>query len=566
MYLNLLHLLIQPIATSIHYDVGVTVEAAFLESCVDIEPLYAALDQLRLVQSSLHQYSTTFKLQNVFLGDMGLKLEQSLKSEIASIEMKLIQFGFIRDHEYELDRKIDNELDLKIGGFDSVNTFIGRRAKRGAFDFVSEGASYLFGFVSASQYRGLKNHIKDQYDIIHDHENQLLQSVSENRDHLNKALVSLNSLKNDFQHFTKGFSDVFLLSEHFLGISIQISFALSSVQSLVSTLEIVRNNADHFYPSRYVTPREKLKAYILHLSDSLSDISPVFSSSSIDNYFRYKIATTANLRNKICQIVRIPLISHYGKFKISHAQVCPSGRVCLSNYQGNAQVSVSEYASCLGVHYSDLPTLCTARPCLASEDISCVMLNLTTALVASKDHFQATIKCKRARTLDINGILAITIPLDCFIHSSKLKIDRVQLMKSQSSNFRAINLPFVIQGDVLSVNDTAIGGPSIFENSQLSQLVLPKLQNRFNRTILGWHTSRNSVLSLTATTASCFLLLILGIYLLIKFFYSYLKPRFCAGPTDDTDSGSSNGDVDATAQRKESSTVYDPADTRSGGH
>ena len=90
MYLNLLHLLIQPIATSIHYDVGVTVEAAFLESCVDIEPLYVALDQLRLVQSSLHQYSTTFKLQNVFLGDMGLKLEQSLKSEIASIEMKLI--------------------------------------------------------------------------------------------------------------------------------------------------------------------------------------------------------------------------------------------------------------------------------------------------------------------------------------------------------------------------------------------------------------------------------------------------------------------------------------------
>ena len=558
MLLILFHLLIQStFASSPGYDVGITVEAAFIESCVNIEPLYLALDQLKLVQASLHHYSSTFKLQNVFLGNMGLKLEQNLKSEISSIEMKLSQFGFIRDHDYELDRK--------IGGFGTVDNLIGHRAKRGAFDFVSEGASYLFGFVSASQYRGLKNHIKNQFDIIQDQENQLLSSVAENRDHLNRALVSLNSFKKDFQSFTNGFTDLFLQSEHFLGISIQISFALSSVQSLVSTLEIVRNNADHFYPSRYVTSREKLKAYILYLSDTLSDISPVFSSSSIDNYFRYQIATTANLKNKICQIVRIPLISHYGKFEISHTQVCPSGRVCLSNHQGSVQVSVSDYASCLGVHFSDLPTLCTARPCLSSEDISCIMLNLTTALVASKDHFQATIKCKRARHLDVIGIVAITIPLNCFIHSPKLKIDKVQLMKHRSTSFRAINLPFVILGDSLLVNDTAIGGQSIFENSQLSQLILPKLQNRFNQTILGWHTSRNSVLSVTATSASCVLLLILGIYLVKKFYSSCLKPRFCSGPSDN-DTSSNNDDVDATAQRRASSTVYDPADTRSGGN
>lgn len=555
MYLILVLLFFNPTSSFPEYDVGISVESAFLESCVSIEPLFLALDQLKRVQASLLHYSKLFKGQSLFLGNMGLRLQNSLESELTSIELKLEQFGYSR---------IDHQLNRKIGGQTRIDGIMGVRNKRGAFDFVSEGASYLFGFVSASQYRGLKKHISDKFSEVSEHQNILLRSVSENRDHLNNALASLNTLESNFQSFTKGFSDMFLQSEHFLGITIQISFALSSVQSLVSTLEVVRNDADHFYPSRYITPREKLKSYILHLSDSHSTISPVFSSLATDNYYRYKIATTTSLGSQICQILRVPMIGHYGKFKISHTDICPSGRVCLSNVQGHTQVSVSEYASCLGVHFPDLPTLCSARPCLTDEDISCIMLNHTTALIASKERFQTSVNCvkRRQSRVDIVGILAITIPLDCFILGPKLKIDKVQLMKTQTLALKVVNLPFTIHGDVLIVNDTAMGGPPIFENSRLSQLVLPKLKSSFNRTIFSQHSSRNSILSTSATVASGVLLLILAGFCLMRFYNTCLKPKCC--PTIhnlDQNSGQTDDHVNKDS-RKKSTTVYDPTDSR----
>lgn len=488
------------------YQVGLSVDAAYIESCIDLTSLYEAISHLRRIQSTLQQYTHTFKSSNMFLANLGLKIESNLNSELTSIEEKLEQYGFKRDINFQFNDSMRqfNSATLQLG-----------RSKRGAFDFVSEGASYLFGFVSASQYLELKDTIKEQFDIIQEHESKLLQAASTNRDHLNKALSSLQSFQREFMSLTKGFSDRWQNAEKFLGISIQVSYALSSVQSLVATLGVVRSNADHFYPSRFLSPKDELVSYILKLSDSLSDISPVFSSTQVEAYFRYKISTTTSLNNKICQILRIPLISHFGKFNIAHTKDCPSGNVCLSNHLGSAQIAMTQFASCLGVHYPDLPSLCFARPCLVTDDISCVMLNLTSALIATKTPFSVIIKCTHKTSVDIHGISVIIIPLNCLIHSQKLKIDKVQTMKTKKVDVRVIKLPYVIESNNLHVNSQSLGIP-IFENSQLTQLILPKLKSSFDTKHFQWRSHINTGVSISAGAGCILLLMIFVVYLSVK--------------------------------------------------
>ena len=486
------------------YEVGLSADAAFFESCIDLTSLYDAISHLESVKSVFSQYLHTFKGSNRYLANLAGKIESNLDSELTAISRKLSQYGFARDINYELKDSMRK-----------FNTAFGGRSKRGAFDFVSEGASYLFGFVSASQYQNLKANIKDQFDIIQDHESQLQSAAALNRDHMNKALASLQSFQREFQSFTKGFADRWQSSEKLLGVAIQVTYALSSVQSLVATLGTVRSNSDHFYPSRFLSPKEELVAYLLQLSDSLRDVSPVFSSTQADSYFRYQIATTTSLNNNICQLLKIPLISHFGKFNIAHSKNCPSGSVCLSNHLGNAQLDMTQYTSCLGVRFHDLPSLCTARPCLVSEDISCVMLNLTSALVATKHKMSVTIKCTHKTTIEIHGIAVIMIPLNCLIHSQNLKIDRVQTMKARRVEVRVIKLPFVIEESVLHVNSQSLGLP-IFENNKLAQLILPKLKTSFDSEHFSWRSHVNFGVSTAAGVICSLLLCCLALYLSIK--------------------------------------------------
>ena len=475
------------------YEVGLSADAAFLESCIDLTSLYEAISHLQTMRTVFSQYADNLKGPNAYLASLALKFERNLDSELSSISRKLKQYGFVRDVNFHLNNTMSR-----------FYSAIGGRSKRGAFDFVSEGASYLFGFVSASQYQNIKNNVKDQFDLIHDHESQLLNAAALNRDHLNKALVSLQSFRREFKSVTKGFSDRWQSAEKFLGV-IQVTYALSSVQSLVSTLGTVRSNSDHFYPSRFLSPKEELVAYLLQLSDGLNDISPIFSSNRADSYYRYQISTTTSVNNKICQLLKIPLISHFGKFKIAHSKNCPSGSVCLSNHLGSAQIAMTQFTSCLGVHFHDLPSLCTARPCLVTDDISCVMLNLTSALVATKQKFSVTLKCTHKTTIEIHGISVIMIPLNCLIHSQNLKIDRVQSMKAMKTEVRVIKLPFVIEGSFLHVNSQSLGIP-IFENSQLTQLILPKLKTSFDSEHFSWRSQVNFGVS-TAAGVICSLVL-----------------------------------------------------------
>ena len=535
------------------FEVALTCEFAFLQSCVDIEPLHDALVQLDAVQAVLHNYASAWKLQNVFLGSMGLRLEHSLATELVSIRLKLNQLGF--------PQNIDTSLNLTLSNLNHNDQL---RMKRGAFDFVSEAGRYMFGFVSASQYKDLIDQIKENYLIVQERESKMFADVSLNRDHLNLALSTLDTFKHDFQRFTKGFKQSFFQIEQFLGISIQISYTLSSIQALLATLQVVRTNADHLYPARYILPRDKLKAYILHLSDTLSDVSPIFNTADVDNYYRYRIATTTSHNNKICQLVKIPLINNNGKYIISHAGVCPPGRVCLSNSLGSTQVSVTDFTSCLGVHFADLPSLCNARACLAVDDITCFMVNYTFAIIATPVEFQITLNCKRKTMHKLIGISALIVPTDCSIDSQKLKIGQVHLMKTRILRSRIINLPYIFDGEELHVNDTGLGGPPIFDNTEISNLVLPKLKMVINNTKLLHHTKHNFIISTSASVVCGLLVLALVCSLTLKCYRKLLKPICCLRKETDnlkpTCSRKHSDDADCDSENRHE--CLDPIDAR----
>ena len=96
------------------FEVALTCEFAFLQSCVDIEPLHDALVQLDAVQAVLHNYASAWKLQNVFLGSMGLRLEHSLATELVSIRLKLNQLGFPQNINTEISNLVLPKLKMVI--------------------------------------------------------------------------------------------------------------------------------------------------------------------------------------------------------------------------------------------------------------------------------------------------------------------------------------------------------------------------------------------------------------------------------------------------------------------
>ena len=113
------------------YEVGLSADAAFLESCIDLTSLYEAISHLQTMRTVFSQYADNLKGPNAYLASLALKFERNLDSELSSISRKLKQYGFVRDVNFHLNNTMSR-----------FYSAIGGRSKRGAFDFVSEGASY----------------------------------------------------------------------------------------------------------------------------------------------------------------------------------------------------------------------------------------------------------------------------------------------------------------------------------------------------------------------------------------------------------------------------------------
>ena len=98
-----------------------------------------------------------------------------------------------------------------------------------------------------------------------------------------------------------------------LALTIQASVSLQSVENIVSVLTQIRSDADKHLPSRFVMSPQLLSQLLLEINDDHQGIFPVFNSLEVDNYYRLAISTTSHVDKKLCQIVKIPLLSNENK-------------------------------------------------------------------------------------------------------------------------------------------------------------------------------------------------------------------------------------------------------------
>ena len=468
----------------------VSPESVHYETCVDTENLFLVLDRLEEARVKINQFSHSLKGKSEIYANYASTFSGSLGQAMLTAKTKLEQLTGI-----ELTRN-----------------------RRSPLDFVSEAGSYLFGFVSASQYQALKQNLKTELSILHEQNNQVLMDISQNRDEINDDLLEFSKIFETISTF----KDKWWRVENLLSMTIQASSTLQSIESIITVLIQIRSDADKHLPSRFVIPPNQLRQILLQINDDFQGIFPVFSAQNVNNYYRLSIATTSFLDHKLCQLLKIPLLSDKQKFSVSHLD-CPAGSVCLSNPIGTTMLYLSDFLSCNSLHFRELPTICRARPCISSDhNILCTMINQTTAIVATSQPFDLIIQCRRKTTLRIEGIFVLSIPPECFT-SSPLHIQAIETKtKTYEMPIRALNVPFSFSDGLFIINQTNLD-TQIFENPHIRQMILPKISPKFDHDKYEWkpvHINRAMSISGVAVSAACMiavlLLFILGRHKLKK--------------------------------------------------
>lgn len=470
-------LILSVFSQSLSKFVIVTPESVHYESCVNTENLFLALGRLDEAKTTISQFSHSLKGKGSLYSSYASTYSRSLSQAMHTINLKLEQ----------------------LTGANMT------RGKRSAFDFVSEAGSYLFGFVSASQYKALKLNLKTELSILHEQNNQALRDISQNRDEINCAL---NELRKVFETISV-FKDKWWKVENMLALTIQASATLQSIESVISVFTQIRSDADKHLPSRFVIPPNQLRQMLLEINDGFQGIFPVFNSDNVNNYYRLSIATTSFFDHKLCQLLKIPLLSDKLKFSISHLD-CPAGLVCLSNSVGSTMLYLTDFLSCNSLHFRELPTICRARPCISSDlTILCTMINQTTAVVATSKPFELVIQCKQKTSLQIQGIYVLSIPPECFTFSSVLHIQAITTMsKTFKMPIRALNVPFSFSDGLLLINQSNLDN-QIFENPHIRQMILPKIRPKFvHDKFVPVHVNRAISISSFATAAACTILVL----------------------------------------------------------
>ena len=472
-------LILSVLCQSLAKPVIVTPESVHYESCVNTENLFLALGRLEEARSTISQFSQSLKGKSSLYSSYAGTYSRSLSQAMQTINLKLEQ--------------------LTGAGI--------TRSKRSAFDFVSEAGSYLFGFVSASQYKALKLNLKTELSILHEQNNKALRDISQNRDEINCAL---NELRKVFETISV-FKDKWWRVENMLALTIQASAMLQSIESVISVITQIRSDADKHLPSRFVIPPNQLRQMLLEINDDFQGIFPVFNSDNVNSYYRLSIATTSFFDYKLCQLLKIPLLSDKQKFSISHLD-CPAGLVCLSNSVGSTMLYLTDFLSCNSLHFRELPTICRARPCISSDQtILCTMVNQTTAVIATNKPFELVIQCKLKTSLEIQGIYVLSIPPECSTFSSLLHIQAITTMsKTFKMPIRALNVPFSFSDGLLHINQSNLDN-QIFENPHIRQMILPKIRPRFDHDKYEWkpaHVNRAISISSSAAVAVCFILVL----------------------------------------------------------
>ena len=458
-------LLLVCLGQALSNQVIVSPENVHVEGCVDTSNVFFALEGLQTLRLAVSRFVRNFDKNESFFSHFAMKFSDDIHSAMKIIKIKL----------------------RRLTGSETA------RSKRSPFDFVSDAGHYLFGFVSARQYRNLKANLELEFKTLHHQNNKMLEDISLNRHVLDKLQGEIHGFLEKLGDFNQ---DIFRV-EQLLALSIQATAALQAVENVVTMLIQIRSDADMHLPSRLVIPPETLRQLLLQTNDDHQGLYPVFNGAHVDDYYKLTISTTANVDHKICQMLRIPLLSSQNHFLVSH-QDCSTGSICFTNSVGTTMLYLSDFLSCTAVNLKDLPTICNARPCVSSDhSVICTMVNHTTAVIATKKPFELTVKCQRNTIFKIEGIYVLTIPPECSTYSSTITIHQVHTRKKKSLNLplRALNVPFTIKDGLLEINQSGLQ-TQIFNSHHIKAMILPKIRG-FDEDEFSWKDLHYSNMSIS---------------------------------------------------------------------
>ena len=488
--------------------VYITIEAGWVEGSLDTSGLQPTIDNLEYSLDLVKRYVFFSKSDDLkAVGKVVKNIHDSVQSSFIHVRNKLKNLGFrstVKTKRSTLDAVIDLNRDLvdfktsalgedimvmfeksclmlynslmasldhsrdklKAFGFPELNPL--NRDKRSPMNFVSNLGSYLFGFVGADQYEQLRKTIKNDFENIYSEE-----SLSENMIHENRIKINaILKLHTDFSEQYNKAKDTFWNASKFLVLIMQISLAMESLKDAVLLLGQIRTSADQYNPSRHVIDSEFLKSNILLLNNDYES-SAVFNTDLSDLYYNLRLATTCWRNDTISQILRIPLISNEAKFRVTNDK-CISGHVCLDGALGHVVIPITTYLGCPASNLDGVATICLIRPCATSQDAVCHSLNTTTFVVATRSPFEAVLKCETDSRILITKVTVLTVPTECRVESSGLKIPKVKSATGIKVKSASLDVPFTFNNGMLKLNDSSVQY-GLLQEKHISDLLVTKL-------------------------------------------------------------------------------------------
>ena len=416
--------------------VFVTSEFAHYESSWDVSPLISATRSLDVLTEKI-EHSTHFaKMTNPVNKKLVSWLIDHIRLTLAHTRTTIRELGFLASEtQVSLPKRI-------------------KRVKRAPFAFIGQIQSSLFGTVTEEDFESFKDSIRKSFAVYQTDSSVIRSLIADNRNALLRTLDVVQSENYELSNRIEVLEDdLKLISRLF-----QATFSISSIERITMVLGTIRSSCDKNLISRHIIPPSVLSSYLLHLSDKLKGLNPVFNTIQREAYFKLQLAVSTISGLEIKQIASIPVISVNDQFTVSSAK-CPSSHICLENRLGKMAVPTAQFLRCHGSTVTGLPTICPLRQCLTSSISVCSSSNHTSFLVSTLEPFDAVIKCqKNEDKVTISNITYLHVPTDCSVSSTHLTIPVILTMITTGMSHTIIQIPFAIKANQIIFNTTDLDG------------------------------------------------------------------------------------------------------------
>ena len=273
-----------------------------------------------------------------YVSKINQKAKPSLLGKTRGHELRnkdnLKWFTLLQDELNTAKDKLE-EAELKLFEYKTLGSKRGRRVKKSLIPFVGSALGFLFGTVSELEVRKISKSVQEMKErqdaVLHVLKESMTIlntsriAISENRQKINEAILSIGSLDNQLSRLAKTLDKELVSLEMFLETYLRLDHIIRDIQDKIRTL------LEHLQELRWkinglalgrltpsiVTP-DNLKSILMEIQGKLGPTQdlPSDPDKNLFTFYEYLTCKTILENNRILVVISIPILDYRNEFDI----------------------------------------------------------------------------------------------------------------------------------------------------------------------------------------------------------------------------------------------------------